>query len=148
LNLQKLQQSHASAESRTPVQPKKAACGASAALALPKPKTSDEKDACSDAFLGDLRAICALIGEAHRYGATTAMEEEYRRLRTCLSAGYRALVRVTEGAALPAAGFHGCGFEMILGNYSLEGLVRNSGVRAVERLSEVWRSLSAEPTAM
>ncbi len=144
MNLQKLQQSQVSPESRTPVQPKKVVSGASAALALPKPKSSEEKEARSDAFLGDLRAMCALIGEAHRYGATTAMEDEYRRLRTCLSAGYRAL----EGVSMAAGGFHGCGFEMILGNYSLEGLVRNSGVRAVERLSEVWRTVCAGPTVV
>lgn len=89
----------------------------------------------------DIRAMCSLIGEASRYGTTVAMEAEYRRLRQSLSSGYRTL-------ALKPSGFHGCGFEMILGSYSLEGLVRNSGVRAIERLGEVWRSLCGEPTAV
>ena len=98
-------------------------------------------DVCVEAFLVDIRAMCSLIGEASRYGTTAAMEEEYRRLRKSLTLGYRTL-------ALQPSGFHGCGFEMILGSYSLEGLVRNSGVRAIERLGEVWRSLCGEPTAV
>ncbi len=147
MNLQKLQESQATSESRSPVQPRKAVV-ATTALALPKPRASEEKEACADALFGDLRAVCALIGEAHRYGATTAMEDEYRRLRTSLSSSYRALTRIVGNGSMPAGGFHGCGFEMILGNYSLEGLVRNSGVRAVERLSEVWRTVCGETTAV
>ncbi len=147
MNLQKLHQLTVSNECRTPVQPRRAVV-ATSALALPVPRAQEEREECADAFLGDLRAVSTLIGEAHRYGATTAMEDEYRRLRTSLSSSYRALTRIIGGDAIPASGFHGCGFEMILGNYSLEGLVRNSGVRAVERLSEVWRTVCAEPTVV
>jgi hypothetical protein len=140
LNLQKAQHASVPAETRARVAPRVPPTGGTA-LALPPPKASDDAVACTDAFLGDLRAMCALIGEADRYGATRAMEEEYRRLRTELSIGYRALLAQLDPSVLPPSGFHGCGFEMILGNYSLEGLVRNSGRRAVERLTEVWRQL-------
>jgi hypothetical protein len=105
---------------------------------VPRPQSAEEREACADAFLADIREMCALIAEADRYGATSGMEESYRALRSRLALAYQALSRDVE---FPHAGFHGCGFEMILGPHTLEGLVRNSGVRAIERLSEVWRSV-------
>jgi hypothetical protein len=111
------------------------------ALALPRPQEPAEPEACTEAFLVDVRAMCALIGEANRYGTTVAMEEEYRRLRSELAIGYYALLSQLGPESLPPTGFHGCGFEMILGSYSLEWLVRNSGAGAVERLTDVWRTL-------
>lgn len=92
-----------------------------------------------------MRAMCALIDEADRYGTTPSMEEEYRRLRSCLSLGFRSL-EAQYPDVLSAGGFHGCGFEMILSSYDLDALVRNSGRRAVDRLTDVWRAVCAAAT--
>lgn len=103
---------------------------------------TDSVESTPDEFFADLRAMCALIDEADRYGTTHSMEEEYRRLRSCLSLGFKSLVEQYPDV-LHAGGFHGCGFEMILSSYNLDALVRNSGRRAVDRLSEVWRAVCA-----
>ena len=96
----------------------------------------------TDEFFADLRAMCSLIDEADRYGTTLSMEEEYRRLRTSLAQGFRSISsRYPEVRS--GGGFHGCGFEMILSSHNLDALVRNSGRRAVERLTDVWRAVNA-----
>jgi hypothetical protein len=97
--------------------------------------------ACCQTFLDDLRAMCGLIDEAGRYGATFRMEEDYRELRSRLARGFREVSEELPATALPAGGFHGCGFEMILVSYTLDGLARGGGRRAIERLSQVWQAV-------
>lgn len=105
---------------------------------VPVPQTE-----CVAAFLDDLRAMCALIDEAGRYGATQAMGAEYRRLRSRLARGFQDVSKELPEGAMAVEGFHGCGFEMILVSYDLDALVRGSGRKAVERLSQVWRAVHA-----
>jgi hypothetical protein len=107
-----------------------------------QPLGDPNKDATTEEFFADLRAMCSLIDEADRYGTTVSMEEEYRRLRSSLASGFRS-VASRYPAVRAGGGFHGCGFEMILASHNLDALVRNSGRRAVERLTEVWRAVSA-----
>ena len=92
-------------------------------------------------FLDDLRSMCALIDEAGRYGTTAKMEEDYRHLRSSLARGFRRVSEELPPSALPAGGFHGCGFEMILVSYTLDALARGPGRRAIERLSQVWQAV-------
>ena len=106
------------------------------------PSISGRLSATTEEFFADLRAMCALIDEASRYGTTCSMEEDYRRLRSSLSQGYRSVSSIYPGVG-GGGGFHGCGFEMILSAHNLDSLVRNSGRRAVDRLTDVWRAVSA-----
>lgn len=84
--------------------------------------------------------MCQLIEEAGRYGATESMEREYRALRTQLANGYRSLHGELAGDPFGGPGLHGCNFELLFANYSLDLLVRGPGQRSVEILSEFWRS--------
>jgi hypothetical protein len=71
------------------------------------------------------------------------MGAEYRRLRSRLARGFQDVSKELPDGAMAVEGFHGCGFEMILVSYDLDALVRGSGRRAVERLSQVWRAVHA-----
>ncbi|HXH61860.1 MAG TPA: hypothetical protein VNI20_10945 [Fimbriimonadaceae bacterium] len=103
----------------------------------------DEEHSETQDFLADVHAMCALIGEAGRYGTTATMEQQYRVLRSRLTSAYRALSEQAQRALEGVGGFHGCGFEMILGNYSLDNLARGPGAKCVDRLNEVWRRIDA-----
>lgn len=91
-------------------------------------------------FLTDVRRMCQLIDEAGRYGATDSMEREYRALRSRLAQGYRSLQDELHGDPFGGPGFHGCNFELLFANYSLDLLVRGPGQRSVEMLTEIWRA--------
>ena len=91
-------------------------------------------------FLTDIRTMCQLIDEAGRYGATEGMERKYRALRSRLAQGYRELQDELDGDPFGGPGFHGCNFELLFANYSLDLLVRGPGQRSVEMLTELWRT--------
>lgn len=91
-------------------------------------------------FLKDVRSMCQLIDEAGRYGATDSMEREYRALRSRLAQGYRGLQDELGRLPIGGPGFHGCNFELLFANYSLDLLVRGPGQRSVEMLTEIWRA--------
>ncbi|MCH7945847.1 MAG: hypothetical protein IIC73_07540, partial [Armatimonadetes bacterium] len=84
--------------------------------------------------------MCELIEEAGRYGATESMEREYRALRSRLANGYRILQDELDSDSFGGPGFHGCNFELLFANYSLDLLVRGPGQRSLEMLTELWRA--------
>ena len=100
----------------------------------------DEAPRGLPSFLQDVRRMCELIEEAGRYGATEGMEREYRALRSRLANGYRCLKDELDGGAFGGPGFHGCNFELLFANYSLDLLVRGPGQRSAEMLAEFWRA--------
>ncbi len=91
-------------------------------------------------FLLDVHRMCELIEEAGRYGATERMEREYRALRSRLANGYRSLKDELDDDSFGGPGFHGCNFELLFANYSLDLLVRGPGQRSAEMLTEFWRT--------
>lgn len=91
-------------------------------------------------FLLEIRRMCQLIEEAGRYGATEGMEREYRALRSSLAHAYRSLKDELDGRPFGGPGFHGCNFELMFANYSLDLLVRGPGERTIEMLTEIWRT--------
>ena len=91
-------------------------------------------------FLQDVRRMCELIEEAGRYGATDGMEREYRALRSRLANGYRVLQGELDSGPFGGPGFHGCNFELLFANYSLDLLVRGPGQRSMEMLTELWQA--------
>lgn len=94
-----------------------------------------------ESFLIDLKAMCQLIEEATKYGTTVTLESEYLALRKNLSAGYRFTSTALGDVVVPLAGFHGCGFEMILGHYSLDALCQAAPRRTVALLREVNKTI-------
>ena len=91
-------------------------------------------------LLQDVHRMCELIEEAGRYGATESMEREYRALRSRLANGYRILQDELDSDSFGGPGFHGCNFELLFANYSLDLLVRGPGQRSLEMLTELWRA--------
>ena len=91
-------------------------------------------------FLNDVRTMCQLIDEAGRYGATEGMERKYRALRSRLAQAYRKLQDELDSDPFGGPGFHGCNFELLFANYSLDLLVRGPGQRSVEMLTKLWRA--------